>query len=145
MPPAEATVCLSLLQIIILTIVTWPQIHYVAKGDLELLTLLSLPPGIAGTSHHAWLLQCWEWNPELPACQASRPPTQLQAAVIHVLLTHFPDFSLEHKPQVRLSGCYKQTQLRVFVAWFLSCCVLLCSGTKVMHIRNKIIPPTLIS
>lgn len=39
----------------------WPQIHYTAKDDLELLILLPLPPKYwaAVFGPHAWFILCW--------------------------------------------------------------------------------------
>jgi hypothetical protein len=57
-------------------------------------------------------------EPRAPCMPGKHATNRATSPCNSVLLTHFPDFSLEHKPRVRLSGCCKQTQLRVFVAWF---------------------------
>lgn len=60
----------------------WPQIHYVAQDDLQLLILLPLPPGsvaIAGRCHYTLVLYVvLKWDPGLSACEASVLSTQLK-------------------------------------------------------------------
>lgn len=116
---------MPLSQILILKIVSRPQIHYVAEDDLELLTLLSLPPGFWHSRHE-------------PPCLAS-VALGMEARASCILGKHAPNPGRA----VGTSGCCKQTQLRVFVAWFHF--VFPYNGPEVIHIQNKIILPTLIS
>lgn len=50
----------------------WPQIHYVSKDDLELLSLLSVPPKqsdvITDMDHSFPYVWCWGSNLELRVC-----------------------------------------------------------------------------
>ena len=53
----------------------WPQTHYIAKDNFELILLscLHLPHAVTTSTcrRHTWLIWCCGWTPELPVCFSS--------------------------------------------------------------------------
>ena len=40
----------------------WPQIHYIAKDNLNFLIFLCPHPGITGVHYDTWFSWCWRWK-----------------------------------------------------------------------------------